>query len=40
VAVARVLGVSMDVLFYGEEGVARIAAERENAGATRLPDRG
>jgi transcriptional regulator with XRE-family HTH domain len=31
-ALARVLGSSMDVLYYGEEKAARIAAEREAAG--------
>jgi transcriptional regulator with XRE-family HTH domain len=32
-ALARVLGVSMDVLFYGEDGAAKVAAERERGGA-------
>jgi transcriptional regulator with XRE-family HTH domain len=31
-ALARVLGVSMETLFYGEEDSARIAEERERAG--------
>lgn len=33
-ALARVLGVSMDVLFYGEEEAARIEAERRERGTT------
>jgi hypothetical protein len=32
-ALTRVLGVSMETLLYGEEEVARIAEERERAGA-------
>jgi transcriptional regulator with XRE-family HTH domain len=31
-ALARALGVTMDVLFYGEEAAARSAEERERAG--------
>jgi hypothetical protein len=37
-ALAQVLGVSMDALFHGEEGAARIAEER--AGVATLPDCG
>jgi len=40
VALARVLGVSMEALFYGEEAAARIAAERESDGAGTPTDRG
>jgi hypothetical protein len=32
---ARVLGVSMNVLFHGEDEAARIAAERERPGTSR-----
>jgi hypothetical protein len=32
VALARVLGVTVEALLYGEETAARIAAERERAG--------
>ena len=34
---ARALDVSMEALLYSETGAARIADERERAGAGRLP---
>lgn len=37
---ARVFGISMETLLYGEDEAARIEAEREPPGADRLTARG